>query len=114
MRVALTRSSSRSLVFPNWSKSYGISRERRCKKRSTWKFIGMLMCGSFDREPLAMTEREQVEQRIREVLAADINAMALSDRLFRPDGLFNQLAKDERERRLVAQTPLFQQAQRRL
>jgi hypothetical protein len=40
--------------------------------------------------------------------------LTLRDRLFHPDGLFNQLAATEAERRAVAPTPLFQQAQRRL
>jgi hypothetical protein len=61
-----------------------------------------------------MSDREQVEQRIAEVLATETNAISLSDKLFRPDGLFNQLAATEQERRTVAQSPLFQQAQRRL
>jgi len=62
-----------------------------------------------------MTEREQVEQQIRDILAAeDATAISLSDRLFRPDGLFNQLAKTEAERRLIAQSPLFLEALDRL
>lgn len=61
-----------------------------------------------------MTEREQLESQIREVLATETQAIPLSNKLFRPDGLFNQLAKTEDERRIVAQSPLFQQAQRRL
>jgi hypothetical protein len=61
-----------------------------------------------------MTEREQVEQRIREVLATEARAVPLSNQLFRPDGLFNQLARTEEECRAVAQSPLFQQALRRL
>jgi hypothetical protein len=40
--------------------------------------------------------------------------MALSDLLFAPDGLFSQLAETEDERRRLAQTALFQQAQSRL
>jgi hypothetical protein len=61
-----------------------------------------------------MSDRERVEQQIGEILATETNAIALSDKLFRPDGLFNKLAKTEEERRLVAQSPLFVQAQRRL
>jgi Uma2 family endonuclease len=61
-----------------------------------------------------MSDREQVEHQIAEVLATETNAISLSDKLFRPDGLFNQLAETEQERRTVAQSPLFQQAQRRL
>jgi hypothetical protein len=61
-----------------------------------------------------MTERERVEQQICDILATETHAIPLSNALFRPDGLFNALAKTEEERRLIAQSPLFQQAQRRL
>lgn len=61
-----------------------------------------------------MTEREQVEQQIRDVLAAETTAIALSDKLFRPDGLFNRLAADEAERRSVSQSPLFREGLQRL
>ena len=54
-----------------------------------------------------MTKREQVEQEIREVLATESHAIPLSNKLFRPDGLFNELAKTEDERRIVAQSPLL-------
>jgi hypothetical protein len=61
-----------------------------------------------------MMEREGVEEQIREVLAVEAHAIPLSNKLFRPDGLFNKLANTEEERRIVAQSPLFKQAQRRL
>src|SRR5438045_6568028 len=61
-----------------------------------------------------MTDRDEVEKQIRDVLAAEETAISLSDKLFRPDGLFNRLAKTEAERRLLAQSPLFQEAQQRL
>lgn len=61
-----------------------------------------------------MTEREQVEDQIRQVLAQETRAVPLSNALFRPDGLFGRLAGTEAERRLVAQSPLFRQAQKRL
>jgi hypothetical protein len=61
-----------------------------------------------------MTEREQVEQQIRDVLASETHAIPLSNKLFRPDGLFNRLANTEEERRAVAQSELFKQALRRL
>jgi hypothetical protein len=61
-----------------------------------------------------MTRREEVEQQIREVLVAETQAIPLSNRLFQPDGLFNQLAATEEERRALAQSPLFKEAQRRL
>ena len=61
-----------------------------------------------------MTRQEQIEQQIREVLATEGQAIPLSNRLFHPDGLFNQLAQTEDERRAVARSPLFREAQRRL
>ncbi len=61
-----------------------------------------------------MIDREQVEQQIREVLATETRAVPLSNRLFRPDGLFNRLARTEEERRAVAQSALFREAQHRL
>ena len=61
-----------------------------------------------------MTERERVEQQIRETLATETQAIPLSNKLFSFGGLFNQLAKTEEERRTLAQSPLFKQAQRRL
>ena len=59
-----------------------------------------------------MTHREQIEQLIREVLATEHQAIKLSNRLFQPDGLFNQLATTEGERRVIAASPLFREAQR--
>lgn len=61
-----------------------------------------------------MSMRLGVEQQIREILATEAYAIPLSNKLFRPDGLFSKLAKTEEERRIVAQSPLFKQAQRRL
>ena len=60
-----------------------------------------------------MTKRERLEQQIREVLATETHAIPLSNKLFRPGGLFNELATTEDERRIVVQSPLFKQAQRR-
>ena len=61
-----------------------------------------------------MADRDEVERQIRDVLAAESTAISLSDKLFRPDGLFNQIAKTEAERRALTQSPLFQEAQQRL
>jgi hypothetical protein len=47
-------------------------------------------------------------------LATETRAIPLSDRLFRPDGLFSQLADTEEDRRIVAQSSLFSRAQRRI
>ena len=54
------------------------------------------------------------EDQIREVLDAEDDAISLSDKLFSPNGLFNQMAKTEGERRVVARSALFKQAQKRL
>ena len=61
-----------------------------------------------------MTDRERLEEQIREVLMTETTAIRLSDRLFSPGGLFSQLANEESERRLLVQSPLFQEAQQRL
>jgi hypothetical protein len=61
-----------------------------------------------------MIEREQVEARIRQVMADEKSGISLSNKLFTPDGLFNQIAKTEEDRRQVAQSPLFREAQRRV
>jgi hypothetical protein len=61
-----------------------------------------------------MPEQGNTEQAIREALAAETSAIELSNKLFRPDGLFAQLASTEEERRALAGSPLFAEAQRRL
>jgi hypothetical protein len=61
-----------------------------------------------------MTERDRIEEQIREVLAKETQAIALSNKLFTPEGLFSRLAATEEERRAVSQSPLFRQAQGRL
>jgi hypothetical protein len=60
-----------------------------------------------------MTKQERVEEQIHEVLASETQAIPLSSRLFSPDGLFSHLASTEEERRILVQSPLFKQAQRR-
>ena len=60
-----------------------------------------------------MTDREKAEQQIRETLANESQAIPLSNKLFSPDGLFSRLADTEEERRVLVQSPLFRQAQRR-
>lgn len=61
-----------------------------------------------------MTEREQVEQAVREALATETRAVPLSNCLFTPDGLFSRLARTPEERRVLVQTPLFREALRRV
>jgi len=52
----------------------------------------------------------EVERRIREVLAAETHSVALSNKLFTPDGLFSLLARTEEERRVVSKSQLFREA----
>lgn len=61
-----------------------------------------------------MTQRAILEEQIREVLTRETQATILSQKLFHPSGLFGQLAATEPERRMVAQSALFGEAQRRL
>jgi hypothetical protein len=61
-----------------------------------------------------MSDREQIEQQIREVLETETHAIALTNRLFSPGGLFGRLAETQDERRLVAKSSLFKEALRRL
>jgi hypothetical protein len=58
--------------------------------------------------------RDEVEQGIREALAIETSAIALSRMLFQPDGQFAKLATTEQERRALTQSALFVEAQRRL
>ncbi len=58
-----------------------------------------------------MSDREGIEAQIREVLASDVSAATLSEKLFSPAGLFNVLAPTEADRRLAVRSDLFRQAQ---
>lgn len=58
-------------------------------------------------------DKAAVEEQIREILRVEREAMSLSDKLFSPHGLFNQIATTEPERRDVARSELFREAQRR-
>jgi hypothetical protein len=60
-----------------------------------------------------MTDPERLEAQIREVLASENNAAALSEKLFSPTGLFNALASARADRPLVVRSELFKQAQAR-
>jgi hypothetical protein len=55
-----------------------------------------------------------IEARVKELLAMDLPAHVLSNALFGPTGLFNQIAHTEKERRQFSQTALFQQANSRI
>jgi hypothetical protein len=60
-----------------------------------------------------MTERQQTEQEIREVLRTEAQAISLSEKLFSASGLFSRLASSEEERRDLVRSPLFKEAQKR-
>jgi hypothetical protein len=54
-----------------------------------------------------------LEQQIRDLLAVETRATSLSDKLFSPTGLFSRLAQSQEERRVLVQSPLFKEAQKR-
>jgi hypothetical protein len=58
--------------------------------------------------------QDEVERQIRELLATETRAVVLSNKLFTPDGLFNQIAHTEQERRDLVKTDLWRHAQARL
>lgn len=58
-----------------------------------------------------MTDKEKIEEAIRLVLASDLDAVSMSNKLFSQNGLFNLLGPTEEERRVIIQTRLFQEAQ---
>ncbi|MBW3596106.1 MAG: hypothetical protein KY475_02395 [Planctomycetes bacterium] len=59
-------------------------------------------------------DKAALEQQVREVLSSARDAMTLSDRLFSPQGLFNQIASSAAERRELASSSLFKDSLRRL
>ena len=61
-----------------------------------------------------MSTRDEVEAEIRQIIATESSAITLSNKLFSPSGLFNQLAQYEPDRRAVIRLPLFKQAQDRV
>ena len=62
-----------------------------------------------------MTEREQIEAEIRELLATETRAIVLSNKLFQQGtGLFARLGTTEEERRAIIQNELFSTAQARV
>jgi hypothetical protein len=61
-----------------------------------------------------MTDHEQIEDQICELLGTETSGIRLSNKLFAPDGLFPRLADTEEERRIVARSLLFREALKRL
>src|SRR5437867_12996266 len=65
-----------------------------------------------DQEPQVW--EQQVETEIQALLATEMDPVLLSNKLFSQGGLFSQLAKSPEERRKVAHSALFKEAQRRV
>jgi hypothetical protein len=58
--------------------------------------------------------RDEVEAEIRRILATETSALRLSNVLFTPGGLFSQLHSTPAEKKAVVDSPLFEEANRRL
>ena len=59
-----------------------------------------------------MTDRERLEQEIRDLLTADLSSVEFSNRVFGQfHGLFPRLGPTEAERRVIVQSELWKQAQ---
>ncbi|MFO0867150.1 MAG: hypothetical protein U0744_21345 [Gemmataceae bacterium] len=61
-----------------------------------------------------MSNQQEIESAIREVLSTETDGLSLSDKLFHPNGLFAKLANNAEERGELVRSPLFQAAQQRL
>lgn len=61
-----------------------------------------------------MSDRTQVEAEIRRILATETSAVRLSNTLFTPGGLFSKLFATPEEKTAVLDSPLFDEAQKRL
>jgi hypothetical protein len=58
--------------------------------------------------------RDEAERQIRELLTTEDRAVVLSNKLFTPDGLFNQIAHTPEERRELTKTDLWRDAMARM
>lgn len=61
-----------------------------------------------------MMNNSDVERQICHLIATEMSAIVLSNKLFTPDGLFSFLASTKAEREVLVRSPLFQQAQQRV
>lgn len=61
-----------------------------------------------------MTTRNEAEAEIRRLLGAETSAIRLSNALFTPGGLFSKLYATPDEKKAVVNSPLFDEANRRL
>lgn len=57
---------------------------------------------------------QEIEKKIRDLLATEANYWLLSDKLFGPNGLFGKLGATVEERKVVGRSPLFKEAQKRI
>lgn len=61
-----------------------------------------------------MPARDQTEAEIRRLLATETSAIRLSNALFTPGGLFSKLYSTPDEKKALVDSPLFDEANRRL
>src|SRR5205085_389790 len=61
-----------------------------------------------------MSTREQVEAEIRHLMATETDAVRFSNKLFTPGGLFSRLYTTPEEKKVLLDSPLFNEANRRL
>jgi hypothetical protein len=61
-----------------------------------------------------MTQREQIEAKIKDVLAAEQGAARLNNQLFSQGGLFMQLAQTREELAQIAKSELWKTARERV
>src|ERR1700730_16684154 len=61
-----------------------------------------------------MTARDHVETEIRRLLMTETSAIRLSNALFTPGGLFSKLYSTHDEKKAIVNSPLFDEANRRL
>lgn len=61
-----------------------------------------------------MTTRDEIEAEIRRLLTTETSAVRLSNALFTPGGLFGKLYSTPAEKKAVVDSPLFDEANRRL
>ncbi len=59
-------------------------------------------------------DHHEIEKEIRRLLVEEKHAVALSNKLFSPGGLFSQLAPTKEQRKIIVDTELFKQAQAKL
>lgn len=62
-----------------------------------------------------MSEREEIERQIRDLLTADLDSVTLSNKLFQQEtGLFARLGQTEEQRREIVRSELWKLARARL